>query len=66
MPVVGNIFPSKNHQEKLNIESSFPLNCQVMQSRDPSAREIILSNMTVAFDRILLDVKVSISIVDCF
>ncbi|KAG6507735.1 glycerol-3-phosphate acyltransferase ATS12, chloroplastic-like isoform X1 [Zingiber officinale] len=29
----------------------------VMQSRDPSSREIILSNMTVAFDRILLDVK---------
>ncbi|RRT83172.1 hypothetical protein B296_00013809, partial [Ensete ventricosum] len=32
--------------------------CQVMQSGDSSASEIILSNMAVAFDRILLDVEV--------
>ena len=29
-----------------------------MQSGDPSAKEIILSNMAVAFDRVLLDVEV--------
>lgn len=31
---------------------------QVLQSGDPTANDIILSNMAVAFDRILLDVEV--------
>ncbi|RWV92294.1 hypothetical protein BHE74_00034317 [Ensete ventricosum] len=38
----------------------------VMQSGDPSATEIILSNMAVAFDRILLDVEVLAFTFSCF
>ncbi|XP_065037626.1 glycerol-3-phosphate acyltransferase, chloroplastic-like isoform X3 [Musa acuminata AAA Group] len=37
----------------------------VMQSGDPSAKEIILSNMAVAFDRVLLDVEDPFSFLPC-
>ncbi|KAJ8505395.1 hypothetical protein OPV22_006281 [Ensete ventricosum] len=37
----------------------------VMQSGDPSAKEIILSNMAVAFDRVLLDVEDPFSFSPC-
>ncbi|CAL9091274.1 unnamed protein product [Musa textilis] len=37
----------------------------VMQSGDPSAQEIILSNMAVAFDRVLLDVEDPFSFSPC-
>lgn len=35
------------------------LTCQVLKSGHPNAHEIILSNMSVAFDRMLLEVEVN-------
>ncbi|RRT53708.1 hypothetical protein B296_00049667 [Ensete ventricosum] len=48
------------------MKSLYICNFQVMQSGDPSATEIILSNMAVAFDRILLDVEVLAFTFSCF